>query len=196
MPTSLRSTKGLICIAHLLVNTGQSIRADDLRMWVDKKISTGGRDAVKYGQVNEDADTEENEKVTSKQDNVAIKLDGVDVVLDEEARNEYKKALVDLNKKLQKAKENNDLAQIDKIQGNIDFIKKQKIADLGLKDSPRKFNTKEEADRKDIDTNIRRAYEKLREKHKPLWLHLTDNIKISYLCSYSPENHIDWDVKF
>ena len=94
------------------------------------------------------------------------------------------------------ANKTNDPGQEEKIQIDIDGLKSRLVADVGTKAHPREFNTKQETDRKDIDTNIRRAYEKLREKHKPLWLHLTDNIKISYLCSYSPENHIDWDVKF
>lgn len=191
--TSLKSTKGLTCIAHLLDNAGNSIRAYDLRMWVDKKVPTSGRDSTKdiiyYNEENRKED-----ESTSKHANAT--RDGVGVVLTSEAIAYINEELRELQEDLEIAKKNNDPGKKDKIQMDIDDLKNSLVADVGIKDHPREFNSNEEVDRKDIDTNIRRAYKKLKEKHNPLWLHLTNHIKISNKCSYSPDGSMDWDVKF
>jgi len=186
---------GLEYIAHLLGNRGREYESHKLRNIVENKTPIDSRDTVKYGK--KDEWYKDNKETADERPKKGFKatMDGVDVVLDEDALKEYKDALKEYNEDLDEAKKNNDLGQIDKIEEVIGFIKSQMVADAGLKDRPRKFKSVNETARKAISNNVNRVYKKLEKEHQPLWNHLKKNITISHNCSYSPEKNIDWNIK-
>ena len=186
---------GLEYIAHLLGNRGREYESHKLRNIVENKTPIDSRDTVKYGK--KDEWYKDNKETADERPKKGFKatMDGVDVVLDGEAFQDYKDALKEYNEDLDEAKKNNDLGQIDKIEADIDFIKSQMVANAGLKYHPRKFKSVNETARKAIGNNVNRVYKKLEKEHQPLWNHLKKNITISHNCSYSPEKDIDWNIK-
>ncbi|HJO55917.1 MAG TPA: hypothetical protein QF423_04535, partial [Candidatus Scalindua sp.] len=121
---------GLEYIAHLLDNRGREYESHKLRNIVENKAPIESRHTIKYGQ-NDDGNKEGTDALPKE--GPSYIMDGVDVVLDEEALKEYKDALKEYNEDLDEAKKNNDLGQIGKLEESIEFIRSQMVADVGLK---------------------------------------------------------------
>jgi hypothetical protein len=193
IPLGVKGNVGLEYIARLLNSPGTQYESHILRNMVEKKTPIDSRETVRYGQ-NDDGSKEDVE--TSPKEGHRSIMDGVDVVLDKEAREAYNNELNELNRRLEKATKNNDFEQKDKIQEEINFINKQMIADLGLKDRPRRFTDANETARKAISNNVNRIYKKIEKEHKPLLKHLKGNITIGRKCYYSSEKDSDWNIQF
>lgn len=189
---TIKGNVGLEYIARLLDNPGRVYESHQLRNIVDDTTPIDARESVNYRQ--SDEGNKEDTYVSSKKGHSSI-MDGFDVVLDEEAVNEYKDELKELKEDLEEAAKYNDNGRKDKIREEINIINKQMIADFGLKDRPRRFKEANETARKAISNSVNRVYKKLEKDHEPLCAHLKKNITISRSCSYSSEKIIDWDIK-
>jgi|TARA_B100001971_G_scaffold120635_1_gene111055 DNA-binding cell septation regulator SpoVG len=194
IPLEVKGNVGLEYIARFLNNPNREYEAHKLRDMIENINPQDSRDAIKYAPTNKDGEKEDTEELPT--DDARNKMDGVDVVLDSKAREEYEKELRELNEGLQRAKTNNDLGQKDEIQKDINLIKKQMSADYGLKGHPRMFGNINETARKAISNSVNRVYKKLEKEHEPIWKHFTNNITISHKCSYSPGESIDWNVRY
>ena len=132
---TIKGNVGLEYIARLLDNRGSKYESHKLRNMLEHKTPIDIRETIKHGQ-NDEGNKEDTDEFP-KEGPSSIR-DGIDIVLDDIAKKEFNDELNKLNRELKTAKTNNDFDQADKIQEEINFITKQMVADLGLKDRPRR----------------------------------------------------------
>jgi len=112
-------------------------------------------------------------------------------ILDDEARKTYKERYQGLQADLSEAENNNDTAQVEKLQTEMDQLTTELARATGLGGHSRE-KTDAEKVRKSVSMAVTRDVSKIESEHKPLARHLTAFISMGRVFRYSPENPIDW----
>jgi hypothetical protein len=107
-------------------------------------------------------------------------------VLDDEAKTQYRRRLVDLQAELAEADRFNDTARATCLREEIDCIADQISAATGLGGRDRQAGSNVERARSAITKRIRDAIHRIAEVHPPLGSHLLARVKTGYFCSYNP----------
>lgn len=112
-------------------------------------------------------------------------------LLDDQARDEYGRRYCELQEELHEAKENNDLGQIEKFEGEMEQLTNELASATGLGGRSRQ-KTDIEKVRKAVREAISRDIGRIGEQHEALGNHLTAFITTGLSCRYAPESEIDW----
>jgi flagellar motility protein MotE (MotC chaperone) len=113
-------------------------------------------------------------------------------LLDEKARNFYRKELADLQQEIEAAELTNDLTTLESLQLQYDQLTEHLSQSLGLKGKSRQTGSSVEKARSAVTWRIRNAIAKIEIVHPTLGKHLSNTIKTGTVCKYSPEKNIQW----
>ncbi|MGH9246755.1 MAG: ATP-binding protein [Acidimicrobiales bacterium] len=116
------------------------------------------------------------------------------VALDARARDEYRARLVELEADLEEAEAGNDLARVEAIAEERDFLLREISAAFGLGGRARRGGDAAERARAAVAWRIRDSLKKIEALHPALARHLRNSIRTGVFCSYEPEQPIDWSL--
>jgi non-specific serine/threonine protein kinase len=176
----LKDAKGMHYIARLLAQPG-------IRIHVFELANAGERPNGVLG------------------DFVERRLNGVQVVhdpsdagpaLDARAGAEYRRRMKDLQSELSEAEAFNDLGRCEKISSEIEFIRTELSAAIGVGARHRRSGSVAERQRQTVTKNIRATIESIRSHDPVLGRHLAASIKTGLSCVYfaDPDRKIIWQT--
>jgi tetratricopeptide (TPR) repeat protein len=177
----LKHAKGLQYIATLLRHPGQEFHVLDLEMMSEvQPTSPTARSR------SESAESPATLRARARPTNTGP-------VLDAQATALYKQRLAELREERAEAQQFNDLARLEKVQTEIDFLTNELAGAYGLGGRARKGADPTERVRKTVTNNIRNSLAKIHAAHPPLWRHLLAALKTGAFCSYLPPQPISWE---
>jgi tetratricopeptide (TPR) repeat protein len=176
----LKDAKGMHYIAHLLAHPG-------IRIHVFELANAGERPSGVLG------------------DFIERRLNGVEVVhdlsdagpaLDARAGAEYRRRMKDLQFELSEAEAFNDRGRCEKISTEIEFIRTELSAAIGIGDRDRRSRSVAERQRQTVTKSIRATIESIRRNDPLLGRHLATSIKTGLSCVYfaDPDRKIHWQA--
>ena len=173
----LRDSKGLEYIANLIGNPGGELRASDLA-----GPNPGPQSA---------RDRHDHQAAT-----VAGNLGDAGMVLDAQAKTQYRARLKELRAELEEAEGNNDLGRAESVRGELEAIEGQLASALGLGGRDRKSHAHSERARWMVTNSIKRAIAKIDQMNSPLGRHLHTCVRTGNFCSYTPdpEHPVAWQI--
>jgi hypothetical protein len=113
-------------------------------------------------------------------------------VIDERAKEAYRRRVAELEAERDQAKDWGDLERVSKAQEEIDFITHEITSAYGLSGRPRKVDDPSERIRKAVTNRIRQTLTKIETIHPELGRHLANSVRTGTFCSYVPEDEIEW----
>jgi hypothetical protein len=113
-------------------------------------------------------------------------------LIDKQARNEYKKRLLEIEEGLEEAKEFNDEATIFRLQNEKEQFIAGLLAAEGLGGRPTRISQDAKNARDAVRNAIDRAIDAIGSKDKALESHLRKSIQKKELFKYSPDGEIVW----
>ena len=113
-------------------------------------------------------------------------------VIDQAARNSYRKRVEELHTDLQEAEAANDPARAERLQEELDVLMKELSRVTGFAGRPRQLGDRAERARSAITWRIRSAIKKIQSAHPRLGSHLSNSIQTGTFCVYVPESEIHW----
>lgn len=123
-----------------------------------------------------------------------VKVEDAPVVIDEKAKQAYKKRLQELATDLEEAELYNDTENALKLRKEYDELVAHLSKALGLNGKPRKLSSDVERARSAVTWRLRSAIKKIEEVHPNLGLHLSKSVETGTFCTYDPEKNIDWST--
>jgi TolB-like protein/Tfp pilus assembly protein PilF len=113
-------------------------------------------------------------------------------LIDEKARKQYQKKLLELQSEIQEAEQLSDFRRIEKSQEEYDRLVQHLSQSLGLKGKGRETSGTVEKARSAVTWRIRNAIARIEQYHPMLGAHLSNAVKTGTLCSYKPDREINW----
>jgi hypothetical protein len=161
----VKDARGLHCIAHLLANPGRHVLARDLAAAgaapVDRSTSmdAGG---------------------------TATDLGDAGALLDARAREEYRRRIGELQEELADAIGCNDAGRADHLRAELECLRDQIVAAVGLGGRERRAAAHAERARLMVTKAIKTAIAKIRASDASLGRHLATSIRTGNYCAYDP----------
>ncbi len=115
-------------------------------------------------------------------------------VLDSAARADYKRRLTDLAGELEEAERDNDEGRVFMVRQEIDALTDQLSAAVGLGGRSRRASSVSERARVSVRNAIASALKTIRRHDESMWRHLSKAVRTGTLCSYDPEQPIEWEL--
>ena len=115
-------------------------------------------------------------------------------VLDEKSKRDYQNRILDLEGELVEAGEMNDQHRINELKSEYEALMDHLSKSLGLDGKSRKVPSSADKARAAVTLRIRDSIKKIAAKNELLGAHLTNSIKTGMLCSYRPENEVEWEI--
>lgn len=117
-------------------------------------------------------------------------------ILDEAAKNAYRRRLRDLQDDLEEARNFVDHERVARAQEELEFLGRELSAAVGLGGRDRKAASATERARMAVTRAIRGAIDRIDREMPRLGGHLAASIKTGTYCSYSPDPNaeIDWQI--
>jgi tetratricopeptide (TPR) repeat protein len=173
----LRDSRGLQFIANLIGAPGREVRASDLA------TSMVGPPSLR--------DRHDHQAAT-----VAGDLGDAGVVLDAQAKTQYRARLRELRAELEEAEGNNDLGHAESARDELEAIEGQLASALGLGGRDRKSHAHSERARWMVTNSIKRAIAKIEKINPSLGRHLHACVRTGNFCSYAPdpEHPVAWQL--
>jgi len=112
-------------------------------------------------------------------------------MLDDEARDNYRNRYAQLQDDLSEAKENNDFAQIERLETEKEQLTAELSSAAGLGGRKRE-RTDAEKVRKSVSMAVTRAIQDIESNHPSLGRHLLAAISSGQVFRYAPPSSIDW----
>ena len=163
-----RDSKGLRYIARLLAQPGRGIHVRDLSAQVVGATVSGPDDVP------------------------SSPGSGLGPALDARAASEYRGRLRELRATLEEATAAGDLGRRARIESEIDYLTQELSAAYGLGGRARPVGDPSERLRKAVGNQIRRALDRIAAEHPALARHFDNAVRTGFVCSYTPEQPIDW----
>ena len=113
-------------------------------------------------------------------------------VLDDRARREYRARLAELQRELDEAERDSDLARGGRAQEEMDALVEALSSALGLSGRARALGSGAERARSAVTWRIRSAIKKIAAAHPSLGRHLENSVRTGTYCSYQPERSPVW----
>lgn len=123
---------------------------------------------------------------------VPVKIEDETLVLDEKAKQAYKKRLQDLTVDLDEAEFRNDTGSVLALRKEYDELVEHLSKSLGLGGKSRKLSPDVDRARSAVTWRVRSAIKKIAEAHSDLGKHLSKSIQTGIFCSYAPEQSYEW----
>ena len=178
-PIRLKDSVGLVYIHHLLQHPGYEF---PVLMLVQQT-----RGAAAVGRTTTAAETRDAD----------LSLDdfsGTGPSLDNQALQEYRERIEDLQEDIDEAEQNNNSEAAANAREEQQSLESQISAAFGLRGHPRPVGSPAENARKSVSEAIRRALKNIRTLDSHLGNHLTNSIKTGVYVDYSPESAVDWHL--
>jgi hypothetical protein len=121
-------------------------------------------------------------------------LGSAGAMIDDQALEEYEERLDELDRLIEEATKDNDIARVEKFQIEREFFYEELKKACGLMGRIRKASDDAERARKAVSGAIRRAMQIIDREHKLLSAHLKYAIKTGTTLSYEPEQDTPWIV--
>jgi tetratricopeptide (TPR) repeat protein len=118
--------------------------------------------------------------------------DSGEKLIDEKARQQYQKKIIELQNDLEEAEQYSDFARMEKLQEEYDRLIDHLSGSLNLKGRTRKTGGAVEKARAAVTWRIRNAIARIEQHHPMLGAHLSNAVKTGTLCSYKPDREIQW----
>ncbi|WP_207210498.1 hypothetical protein [Nocardioides zhouii] len=117
-------------------------------------------------------------------------------VLDDEARNAYRRRLVEVEEDLAEAEAMHDLARRSLAQRDRDYLVAELTRAVGLGGRARTVGGTSERARSSVTRSLRYALSKLKASHSELGAHLGRTVRTGTYCSYEPDPlaPVLWDL--
>jgi tetratricopeptide (TPR) repeat protein len=176
----LRDLKGLAYIAYLLAHPGERIHVHELIARVDGVAHTGSEMG---------AEVARDVPVTSG-------LGDAGSALDQHALADYRRELRELAEELAEAERLNDMGRAERIRVEMEFLKGELSAAVGIGGRNRRAAAQVERARGMVRKNIRAGLAKIRSEDAALGRHFATSIKTGYCCAYlpDPDRKISWQL--
>ncbi|MEV6690366.1 AAA family ATPase [Micromonospora sp. NPDC051196] len=123
---------------------------------------------------------------------VAARRLGGDEILDEEARNRYRRHLTLLDEEIDRAAIRDDTARVATLDGERRALIDQLRSAAGLAGRNRRLGDEAERARKTVTARIRDTLRRLDQQHPPLAVHLRQTISTGTACRYLPTEPVPW----
>jgi hypothetical protein len=177
----LKHILGLSYIQRLLQNPGAEIHALDLAGGAEIAPSVANTQAISL--------LREREDVT-----VVRGLGDSGALLDEKAKADYKRRLLELQEELDELLQRGTHERAAKVESEIDFIKREVVRAVGLGGRDRRAGSAAERARLNVTRAIKTAIEKIAERNSALGDLLDRSIRTGLFCAYLPEpgKNPDW----
>ncbi len=185
---SLKDTKGLGYVAHLLRHPGVEFHVLDLAV-----ASLGQRDDDEVGQSEQGLPRGDEEL-----EKAGIHIGGLGdagEMLDEQAKVAYRRRLSDLREELEEAKERGNVERAEQAEQEIDALTRELSRAVGLGGRNRRAVSASERARQSITKTIKSVLERIRQSDATLGDILLRCIGTGTFCSYQadPEFPIVWE---
>lgn len=170
--SSLKDIKGLTYIQRLLRHPGDEFHALDLLSEPNKSISSDSRDTA------------------SLIGNPSVTIGGLGdagVMLDDQAKREYKRRLADLREQADDLVERGDPDRASEVESEIEFLQREIARAVGLGGRDRRAGSAAERARLSVTRAIKGALQKISEHHPDLRAVLEKSIRTGSFCSYVPD---------
>jgi TolB-like protein/Tfp pilus assembly protein PilF len=113
-------------------------------------------------------------------------------MIDEKARREYQRKILELQGEMEEAELHSDFAGLKRLHEDYDQMIDHLSQSLGLKGRIRVTGSTVEKARSAVTWRIRSAIARIEQYHPFLGGHLSNSIKTGTLCSYKPDREIHW----
>jgi hypothetical protein len=116
--------------------------------------------------------------------------------LDDQAREAYRRRLVDIDEDMDDATKANDLARLELAQNDRDYLVQELARAVGLGGRARQAGATAERARTSVTRSIRYATTRIAEHHPSLGQHLRQAINTGTYCCYTPDPRVPvcWTV--
>jgi non-specific serine/threonine protein kinase len=167
----VRETKGFLYLALLLRHPGEPVHVTEL---VNLK-----------GPATQPADA----PGVPKDGSLAVRsgLGDAGVILDAQAKQDYRRRLAELRSELDQAQEFHDRGRVERARQEIEFLTQELAGAIGLGGRDRRTGSHSERARINVSRSIARAIERLEASHPDLARHLSRNIRTGTFCVYGPD---------
>jgi TolB-like protein len=118
--------------------------------------------------------------------------DSGEKVIDEKARRQYQKKILELQSDIEEAEQYSNFERIEKLHEEYDKLVDHLSQSLNLKGKIRETGGAIEKARSAVTWRIRNAIAKIELYHPLLGTHLSNAIKTGTFCSYKPDRNIVW----
>ncbi len=119
---------------------------------------------------------------------------GADQVLDERARQEYRRRLDDLDEEIEEAERWADPERAARAREEREALLAELAAAAGLGGRVRRLGDQSERARKAVTARVRDVIGRLDAVHPALAAHLRDSIGTGTSCVYAPASPVDWEL--
>jgi hypothetical protein len=117
---------------------------------------------------------------------------GADAVLDDQAKQAYRRRLQDLDREVAEAEDEGDPERVEKARQERDAIAHELAAALGLGGRDRGLGDPAERARKAVTERIRYSMARIARAHPELARHLEASITTGSSCAYLPAEPVTW----
>jgi hypothetical protein len=124
------------------------------------------------------------------------RLEGTEAVLDQQAKDDFRRRLAELGEELEEARSWNDPERAAKIEAEIDALTSELERSLGLGGRDRGMPSPAERARVSVTKAIKAAVRAVSEDCPALGEHLATSIRTGRFCSYAPPGREPpvWDL--
>jgi predicted ATPase len=178
---SLRNVLGLSYVQRLLQHPGEEFHALDL-------LRGPGIEAVQEGERPDEA------ALRNTEDYVPRRPSDLGAMLDTRAKQDYRRRLDELREELEDLRDRGASERAEKVESEIEFIKRELARALGLGGRDRHTGSAAERARINVTRAIRAAIQRVSEHHGSLGKLLDESIRTGSFCRYvpSPKVAINW----
>ncbi len=166
----LKATRGLECLSYLLRRPERDVHVTELLATPIDLPAPGLRSG--FWEVGRDA--------------VTVGRQDCGRILDSKAKAEYKRRVDELRSDMEEAAQFNDSYRAAIARSEMDAIREQLAAAVGLGGRDRHSSSQAERARSAVTRRIKEAINRIAEVIPPLGCHLAARIKTGYFCSYNP----------
>lgn len=116
----------------------------------------------------------------------AVEQNGTGPMLDNQARDAYRRRLAELREELEDAEALSDLGRAENLRSEIDFITRELSRAFGLGGRKRSAGDAAERARVNVRRRIKDAIDRIRDQAPGAGNYLENTIKTGRYCKYSP----------
>jgi len=180
----LKCSIGLRYLEHLLKNPKTDIPVEQLAALVSSP-TIPNEPTTFYDQMTEEESADGGMRI--------VRMGDAGEVLDEKAQAAYRQSLHEIEREIEEAKKNNDLATLDRLKKDQAFIQAELAKARGFGGRNRKLGDVSERIRKTVTKAIQRSLQQIQTHHPALGQHLIHAIHTGTLCSYNPHPPVPWE---
>ena len=133
---------------------------------------------------------------TTREDGLVAATQDAGVMLDEPAKQAYRRRIAELEADIEQARRWNDLERTAHVEVELDALTRELAGALGLRGRDRRAASDSERARASVSKAVRSAVRRLAEQHPELGRHLSLAVHTGTFCTYDPDPRVPvtWDA--